>query len=92
MPEALRLRGELNRGALDKTVQAIVNRHESLRTRFAEIHGEAVQIVEPAMRIEIPLEDLSALPKEEQSQRVAAATRQEWQRAFDLSRRGHYSV
>jgi non-ribosomal peptide synthetase component F len=53
MPQALRLRGELDRDALRRAVQTIVDRHEILRTRFAEVNGEPVQIIEPELSIEI---------------------------------------
>src|SRR6266849_5275516 len=51
-PEALRLRGVLDREALEKTINIIVERHESLRTHFAEIDGEPVQVIEPVLRLE----------------------------------------
>ena len=47
MPEALRLKGELDRGALERTINAIVERHESLRTHFGEVDGEPEQVIEP---------------------------------------------
>ena len=53
MPEALRLKGELDRGALERAINTIVERHESLRTHFVEVDGEPVQVIEPAVRIEI---------------------------------------
>src|SRR5208282_1363630 len=37
IPAALRLRGELDRSALRRAVDTIVARHESLRTRFAQV-------------------------------------------------------
>ena len=43
MPEARRLRGRLDRDALERTVQAIVDRHEVLRTHFLEVDGEPFQ-------------------------------------------------
>ena len=54
MPAALRLRGELDGGALERAIKTIVERHESLRTHFAEVDGEPVQVIEPALRIEMP--------------------------------------
>ena len=47
MPQALRLRGRLDLQALQRAVDTIVERHESLRTHFAQIDGEPVQIIEP---------------------------------------------
>ena len=36
MPQAVRLRGELDVGALERTLEEVVGRHEVLRTRFGE--------------------------------------------------------
>jgi amino acid adenylation domain-containing protein len=86
IPGALRLRGELDQEALERTINTIVERHESLRTHFAEVDGEPVQVIEAEMRIEVPVEDLSWLDEEERGARVKAALRREWEEPFDLDR------
>ena len=86
IPEALRLRGELDREALEKTINTIVERHESLRTHFVEVDGEPEQVIEPALRIEVPLDDLSELEEGEQRERVLGALQQEGTQPFDLGR------
>ena len=48
LPEVLRLKGELNRGALSKALAEIVNRHEILRTVYREENGAVYQEVKPA--------------------------------------------
>ena len=85
MPEALHLRGELDR-KLEQTINAIVERHESLRTHFAEDGGEPVQVIVPTMRLRVPVEDMSALDKASQREAIAAEVRREWKEPFDLSR------
>ena len=82
----VRLRGELHREALERTVNTIVERHESLRTHFEEVDGEPVQVIEPELRIEVPLEDLSGLPEAGARERVMAAMRREGTEPFDLGR------
>src|SRR5579864_3545095 len=86
MPEALRLRGRLDVEALRRTVQTIVDRHEVLRTHFAEDRGEPVQIIAPTLTLEIPIEDLSQLSEAEQQRQVMASVNHEWCEAFDLAR------
>ena len=86
MPEALRLQGELDQEALERTINTIVERHESLRTHFVEVDGEPVQTIVPSLRIAVPVEDLSALDEASQQQAVAAAMRREWEQPFDLAR------
>ena len=48
IPGALRLRGTLDRQALVRTLDRIVARHESLRTCFRQIDGQAVQVIAEA--------------------------------------------
>jgi hypothetical protein len=56
-------------------MQAIVDRHEILRTTFVAVDGRPWQAVAPTLRIDLPLEDLSELPEAEQvvtvEQRIA---------------------
>ncbi len=85
MPQALRLRGNLDLQALQRAVDTIVERHESLRTHFAQIEGEPVQIIEPPRAWELPLEDLSGMGEEEQRNRVLEIMRREWEEPFNLS-------
>jgi pristinamycin I synthase-3/4 len=85
MPQALRLRGRLDLQALQCAVDTIVERHESLRTHFAQIEGEPVQIIEPPRTLELPLEDLSGLREEEQRRRVLEIMRREWEEPFNLA-------
>ena len=47
IPGALRLNGRLDRVAFRRALDAIVARHEALRTRFVERDGEAVQEIVP---------------------------------------------
>jgi pristinamycin I synthase 3 and 4 len=85
MPQALRLRGELNQKALEWALNAIVKRHESLRTHFGQVDGLPVQVIEPELRLEISVEDVSAMDGVLQQERIAASLRQEWEQPFDLS-------
>ncbi|HEX5759074.1 MAG TPA: amino acid adenylation domain-containing protein [Thermoanaerobaculia bacterium] len=57
--------GPADLAALDRSIQEIVRRHESLRTTFAveeAADGEPFQVVAPALRVRLPLVDLAALP------------------------------
>jgi amino acid adenylation domain-containing protein len=84
IPGALRLRGELDLEALKRAINTIVARHESLRTRFDEIDGVPVQVVEEELRIEVELEDLSRFDGIEQQEWVMAVLLQEGVEPFDL--------
>jgi len=85
MPAALRLRGELNLDAINKSVNEILRRHESLRTRFASHQGHPYQVIESAKPAPLPIVDLSHLPepqREAEAHRVATA---EFLTPFELS-------
>ena len=60
VPMALRLAGPLDVAALRHALQAIVARHEALRTSFPVVDGVAVQSVEPAERFALGLRRMSA--------------------------------
>ncbi|HEV3051201.1 MAG TPA: amino acid adenylation domain-containing protein, partial [Longimicrobium sp.] len=47
IPLRLRLRGDLDRGALVRSLDRIVARHEALRTSFPTVEGEPVQHIAP---------------------------------------------
>jgi amino acid adenylation domain-containing protein len=83
---ALRLRGQLDAAALERTLGEIVRRHESLRTRFATVEGTPKAIVDPPGEWTLPRVDLSHLPagqrEDEIRNRATAAARQ----PFDLAR------
>src|SRR5262249_50044393 len=84
LPQALRLRGELDVKALRRAIGSIVDRHESLRTHFTEIDGRPLQVIEPKLEIGLPVEDLSGFNEAQQRDRVAAEIRDEQETPFDL--------
>ena len=86
IPEALRLRGDLDIAALKSAINEIIERHESLRTCFTQIDGEPAQIICPHLTLDVPLIDLSALDPHEQQKELKAALHNEWEEPFDLTR------
>ena len=58
----LRLHGDLDRDALHTALNGLVDRHESLRTTFAEHDGHPRQVVHPARPIDLPVDDLTGEP------------------------------
>ena len=47
IPAAVRLKGPLNLAALEQSLNEIVQRHESLRTTFANVEGRPTQVIAP---------------------------------------------
>ncbi|MFJ3484091.1 non-ribosomal peptide synthetase [Pseudomonas sp. NPDC090202] len=62
IPGALRLRGELDERALRNSFAQLIERHESLRTRFDEQDGQAVQLIDAKPSFSLSVVDLSDLP------------------------------
>lgn len=82
----MRLRGHLDYDALDRAINEIVRRHETLRTTFDLVDGNPAQIVAPASKIEINFKDLLGLPLHEREQVVELFASEEARGSFDLSR------
>lgn len=82
---AVPLRSAINAAAFERALNALVERHEALRTTFVVAGDEPMQRVAQAMPIEVPLVDLSALAADAREHRVAELAREEAQRPFDLT-------
>jgi amino acid adenylation domain-containing protein len=82
--QGLRLEGKLNIEALEKAVNALIVRHETLRTGFLSSEGEPVQIILPQLTLTIPVTDLGELSLEEQGLQVQHLVTQESHKPFDL--------
>ncbi|HET7451575.1 MAG TPA: amino acid adenylation domain-containing protein, partial [Thermoanaerobaculia bacterium] len=80
--EALRLCGPLDVDALRRALDAVVARHEALRTTFRSVDGEPMQIVGAPAPVACPIVDLSGAEPHEVQRRIDEETG----RPFDLSR------
>ena len=76
------VRGVLDRAALQQAFDWLVLRHETLRTRFEEVDGQARQTILANMPLRIVLEDCAGASEATLRQRVAEEIRQ----PFDLAR------
>ncbi|MFW9085727.1 non-ribosomal peptide synthetase [Pseudomonas sp. P2758] len=81
VPTALHLRGALHVEALDQALQALVARHESLRTVFVEEPAQTLQVIRPAQRLLIERDRFAAHASQAQ---LKARVEAEIQRPFDL--------
>jgi len=84
VPLSFNLQGNLNLAALNYSFNQITQRHEILRTTFHIDTGEAIQIIAPEFKIDIPLIDLQHLSSEQQTREVTHQLQQETQSPFNL--------
>ncbi|HEX6289380.1 MAG TPA: amino acid adenylation domain-containing protein [Herpetosiphonaceae bacterium] len=88
----VRLTGRLDRAALQRSLEALVRRHESLRTIFVQQPGKPddeagalVQVIMPAAEVALPLLDLGATTAEERVRQTESLLAAEAERPFNLS-------
>ncbi|HEX9984879.1 MAG TPA: non-ribosomal peptide synthase/polyketide synthase [Thermoanaerobaculia bacterium] len=86
MPGALRLTGALDRDALQAAFDAIIERHEVLRTRFSTFGDEAIQQIGAAEPLPLQFVDLTQLDAADRETAVQRLAQEEAARPFDLAR------
>src|SRR5205807_8260638 len=86
IPVALLLRGAVDVGALERSLQEVVRRHEALRTRFGYEDGNPVQIIAEQGEAELRLEVVEAEggSEEEKQKWLERIEKQEAERGIDL--------
>jgi len=85
IPLAVKLTGTLNVGALSRTLDEIVRRHEVLRTSFRAEEGRPVQIISEARGARLAVVELDGLTAEERERAARRLASEEARRPFDLS-------
>ena len=78
----IRMRGDLDRQALESALQELVNRHDSLRAAFDS--ERPVQRFLPNVELQIPFVDLSSLDEAAKEQRFTELVREQADRHFDI--------
>ena len=85
VPAAVRLAGTLDRTAFRHALEAIVRRHEGLRTRFVSRGDRPAAVTDERVALPVPLIDLSGLPPGRREREAARRRREEAARPFDLA-------
>jgi amino acid adenylation domain-containing protein len=86
IPRPLRLTGVLNLGALESALNAIVARHEVLRTSYAAEKGQPFQVIAPELRQSLNVVDLTSAPTAEREKAAHRLLEQEAATPFDLTK------
>jgi amino acid adenylation domain-containing protein/FkbH-like protein len=79
-----RLHGPLQAEALHASLNEIVRRHETLRTRFDRAGTNPVQEICPWRELPMEVIDLTSVPREQREQEARRLATEEVQRPFDL--------
>ena len=82
---ALKIEGKLNQDALVQTIKIIVERHETLRTRFSKIEGSPVQIISPHLEVVLNIINLGQLSEQKKENNIKYLAQKEKKQPFDLT-------
>ncbi|MBV4504328.1 amino acid adenylation domain-containing protein [Pseudomonas sp. BW13M1] len=85
VPSAVRLKGRLDVAALERALNALIERHAILRTTFANLDGEPQQVVHASKPLSLAVLDLRGLPEPERQARLTEAVDAEARAPFDLA-------
>jgi hypothetical protein len=86
IPIALELAGPLDVDLLERALQAIVDRHEILRTRFELIDGEPRQVIAPHAPLTLHRAAADADSEANRSERIRRAMDREAEKPVDFNR------
>jgi amino acid adenylation domain-containing protein len=86
IPVRLLFAGPLRRDVLERAIGEVAARHEVLRTSFRQEHGEALQVISPAVRVALPMVDLGGLDGAAAAAEARRLALAEALRPFDLRR------
>lgn len=83
IPAAFEVHGALRWDLVQDAIDAVVARHESLRTSFATVDGQPMQVI--AARVDVPLRHIDLTAAADGAERAQELIRDEAGRPFDLS-------
>ncbi len=83
-PCTIRLKGAINVDALEKALNEIIKRHESLRTRFLTVDGQPVQVIDPPHTFNLAVVDLREFPQEQREAEALRLATIDAKQQFDL--------
>ena len=84
MKRQIRIAGPVDIPSLQRALDSVVARHESLRTRFLAEQGRPRQVIDPAAPLTLSLIDLSDQPAEDREAAAQAVAKEVVRQPFDL--------
>jgi amino acid adenylation domain-containing protein len=86
MRHGVLLSGPLDVAALQQSIDALVRRHEALRTTFAIADGPPAQVIADDVKVTVSVDDLRALPEAERAAATERLMVEDTLQPFDLRR------
>lgn len=86
VPYPIRIRGNLNKPALQRAVDAVVGRHEVLRTMFVDLKGQPLPVVAKKWSVEMREVDVSEMTELQQKNELPLLLKTDAARSFNLAR------
>jgi len=77
--------GSLDVAVLEQSLNQIIRRHAILRTTFAAVDGQPVQVIAPDLRLRLAVQDLQGIPEAGREAQVRQLVIQESRQPFDLA-------
>src|SRR5262245_43283572 len=82
---AYALSGPLQREPLEQALNEIVRRHAALRTTLMNVDGAPMQVIAPALELDMPVIDLQGLSEHERQVEAHRLATEETTGPFDLA-------
>lgn len=82
----VRLKGKLDTQILERSLNSVIQRHGILRTTFEESDGEPVQVVNPSLKLTLPVFDLEQTNSSVSQVSLEQVINDESMKLFDLSK------
>jgi amino acid adenylation domain-containing protein len=82
----LHISGSLDVQALERSLNALIERHEILRTRFIARDGKPMQVVDASLSLPLVVLDLQEVPESQREAEVLRLANEQVQQPFDLVR------
>ena len=85
LPLTLRMTGQLDQAALQRSLNEIVRRHATLRTALVAVDGQPTQLITPSLNLSLQVTDLRDLADTDRPAKALAVINEATLRAFDLT-------
>ncbi|HLN61119.1 MAG TPA: amino acid adenylation domain-containing protein [Symbiobacteriaceae bacterium] len=86
LPVTYRMSGALDLPVLERSLRALIQRHEALRTAFRSEDGRLTQVIREDVYLPLTVADLSSLPEAERERALAQGLTEQYSQPFDLTR------